>query len=358
MRICLLADAESIHTARWCKHFAEIGYDVHLISFKKAQVPGVKTYYINAGAINVSGGNWRVILQYLKVKALIKQIDPSVLHALYATSYGFVGALVGFKRFIVTPLGTDILISPNNSAMYRFILRFVFKRAKVITTMAPHMTDAMLRLGVDEQKIKEIIFGINTSVFNLSKHKVSESEFLITSIRNFEKVYNIPHFLRALAIVKNQIPNLKVKLVGDGSLKQQLIQLSSELKIDDVVTFLGKVPQTEVVQILSEARIAVTTSLSDGNSLSLLESMACGAYPIATDIPANRQWVFDGINGTLIKIDDVNALANAILHVYKNYNTIISAAIPKSEEILAQKGTWQVNMKKMEEIYTNVSRLN
>lgn len=357
MKICLLADAESIHTVRWCNHFAEHGFDVHLISFKQAQILGIKTYHVNAGTINVSGGNWRVILQYSKVKALIKQINPDVLHSLYATSYGLVGALTGFKRYIVTPLGTDILISPNNSAIYRFILRFVFKRAKIITTMAPHMTEAMLRLGVDGNKIKEIIFGINTSIFNLNKHKVSDSEFLIASIRNFETVYNIPHFLKAVALIKAQIPNLKVKLVGDGSLKQQLIDLSKELKIDDVVSFLGKVPQADVVQLLSEARIAVTTSLSDGNSLSLLESMACGAYPIATDIPANRQWVIDGVNGKLVKIDDVIALADAIMQVYKNYNALMPVAISKSEDILAQKGTWQVNMQKMEEIYKNVANL-
>lgn len=357
MKICLLADAESIHTVRWCNHFAEHGYEVHLISFKQAQLLGVKTYHVNAGAINVSGGNWRVIFQYRKVKTLLQQINPDVLHSLYATSYGLVGALTGFKRYIVTPLGTDILISPNHSAIYRAILRYVFKRAKIITTMAPHMTEAMLRLGVDSNKIKEIIFGINTSIFNLNKHKISESEFLIASIRNFETVYNIPHFLRAIALVKDQIPNLKVKLVGDGSLKQQLIQLSKELKIDDVVSFLGKVPQTDVVQLLSEARIAVTTSLSDGNSLSLLESMACGAYPIATDIPANRQWVTTNVNGKLVKIDDVKGLADAILEVYKNYDHLVPTAIAKSQEILAQKGTWQVNMQKMEEIYKSVANL-
>lgn len=357
MKICLLADAESIHTIRWCNHFVELGYDIHLISFKNTSITGVKTYYVNAGAINVSGGNWRVILQYSKVKALLEQIKPDVLHSLYATSYGLVGALTGFKRYIVTPLGTDILISPNNSSIYRFILRYVFKRAQVITTMAPHMTEAMLRLGVEESKIKEIIFGINTSIFNLNKHKVSDSEFLIASIRNFEPVYNIPHFLKAISVVKDQIPNLKVKLVGDGSLKEQLIQLSKELKIDDVVIFLGKVPQADVVQLLSEARIAVTTSLSDGNSLSLLESMACGAYPIATDIPANRQWVVNDVNGKLVKIDDVNGLAEAILVVYKNYNSIIPSAISKSQEILGQKGTWQVNMQKMEGIYKSVANL-
>lgn len=356
MKICLLADAESIHTIRWCKHFSEYGYDIHLISFKKAEIPGIKTYHVNAGSINVGGGNWKVILEYRKVKALLREIKPDVLHSLYATSYGLVGALTKFQPYIVTPLGTDILISPNNSGIYRRILKFVFKRAAVITTMAPHMTEAMLKLGVDGSKIQEIIFGINTGIFNLSNRKVNDKEFLIVSIRNFEEVYNIPHFLKAIALVKEKIPNLKVKLIGSGTLKDSLMQLTKDLKIDDVVTFLGKVPQPNVVQLLNQAHIGVTVSLSDGNSLSLLESMACGVYPIATDIPANRQWVKDGVNGSFVKINDVQGLADAILKVHANYEKLMPEVIKINEQVIAEKGTWQVNMQKMAGIYNRFKK--
>ncbi len=46
MKICYFADAQSIHTQRWVKHFAERGHEVRLISYKKAKIENVNGHYI------------------------------------------------------------------------------------------------------------------------------------------------------------------------------------------------------------------------------------------------------------------------------------------------------------------------
>lgn len=351
MKICLLADAESIHTIRWCRHFFDLGHEIHLISLKNSQIENIQVHYVDSGNINVAGGNWRVLFQYRKVKKIIDQIQPDIVHALYATSYGVLGALSNFHPYIVTPLGTDVLISPQRSFIYRILLRYVFKKADWITSMAPHMTDAMLKLGVPSSKIGEIILGINTAVFNKQNRKLPTNEFVITSTRNLEPVYNIPHFLKAIALIKSQIPNLKINIIGDGSLRDQLENMAKELNISGIITFYGKVSQTEVVHVLNKSHILITVSLSDGNSLSLIEAMACGAYPIATDILANHQWVKNNVNGSFVKIDDVQGLADCIMKVYNNFDTIIDRAMQESDKIIAEKGNWKVNMQKMEHTY-------
>lgn len=355
MKICLLADGESIHTVRWCKHFFDLGHEIHLITFKNVRINNIIVHFVNAGNINVAGGNWRVLLHYRKVKTKIYSIQPDVLHALYATSYGLVGALSGHHPYIVTPLGTDILISPKESFIYKIILRYVFKKADWITSMAPHMKDAMLKMGVPPGKLGELILGINTAIFNKKNRKLPQNQFVITSTRNLEPVYNIPHLLNAIVIIKPQIPDLKVHLIGDGSLREELEELSKELNIADVVQFYGKVPQNKVVELLNQSHISVSVSLSDGNSLSLIEAMACGAYPIATDIPANHQWLKEGVNGSFVKINDVQGLADRIIKVYNRFDEIISPAIQESEKIIQEKGTWQINMEKMENKYKQLS---
>lgn len=356
MRICLLADGESIHTVRWCQQFHEFGHEVHLITFKNVKIPNIHVHYIEGVDINVSGGNWKVILKYLKVKQIIKSINPQVLHSFYATSYGLLGALSGFHPYIVTPLGSDVLISAKQSVFYRLILKYVFKSAEIITTMAPHMTESMLLLGAKQERIYNIMFGINTANFNKNNRSISKTDFVICSTRNFEPVYNIPHFLRSIAVIKGKIPHLKVNIIGDGSLKENLIQLTKELQIDDVVRFYGKVPQSEVISILSHSNVFVTVSLSDGNSLSLLEAMACGTYPVATDILANKQWITDHVNGRFVAIDDVNGLAECLVDIYKNYSLIIDKAIQESDKLIAEKGTWQINMAKMNKIYESLNK--
>jgi glycosyltransferase involved in cell wall biosynthesis len=97
-------------------------------------------------------------------------------------------------------------------------------------------------------------------------------------------------------------------------------------------------------------------SLSDGNSLSLIEAMACGAYPVATDILANRQWITDKVNGRFVAIDDVNGLAECLLDVYNNYSLIIDKAMQESDRLISEKGTWQINMAKMNKIYESLNK--
>ncbi|MBA3971944.1 MAG: glycosyltransferase family 4 protein, partial [Bacteroidetes bacterium] len=330
----MLADGESIHTTRWCRHFADLGHEIHLITFKDVQLENIHVHFVNSGGINVSGGNWKVIFKYKEVKHILKKIKPDVLHSLYATSYGMVGALSGFHPYIVTPLGSDILISPKDSIIYRSLLKFTFKKADLITSMAPHMTEVMMGYGVKKEKIAHIVLGINTTIFNRKNRKLSSDEFVITSTRNFEAVYNIPHFLKAIFLVKNDIPGLRVNIIGSGSLRGELESLVQELKISDVVIFLGKVPQTKVVEILNSSHVFVIVSLSDGNALSLIESMACGAYPIATNIPANREWVEDGVNGRFVNIDDVRGLAEQIKNVYSNFDKLIEVAMSESAKVI------------------------
>lgn len=356
LRIAVLADAESIHTRRWCQHFSSAGFEVHLLSFKQASIEGVHCHFIDAGNIKVAGGNWRFMLKGSHIKSLLKHIQPDVLHALYATSYGLAGALSGFHPYVVTPLGTDVLISPKQSLIYRLALRYVFRKADLVTSMAPHMTEAVLQLGLPKHKLTDVVLGINTDIFNRRAQQLPKDAFVVSSIRNLEPVYNLPHFFKAIALVKPKIPNLQVKVVGQGSLKEELMALCRDLNINDIVQFMGKVSQAEVVQLLNQSHVAVTVSLSDGNALSLLESMACGVYPIASDIPANRQWISDGVNGSLVKTNDVEGLAATLEKVYATYPDIIGEVNKACDAIIAEKGTWQVNMKKMADWYHQLAK--
>jgi glycosyltransferase involved in cell wall biosynthesis len=356
MRICILADGESIHTIRWCRHFHELGHELHLISFKNVTIPDIAVHYVDSGNIKVSGGNWKVIFRYKEVKALLKKIKPDVLHSLYATSYGIVGALTGFHPYIVTPLGSDVLLSPKESIIYRSLLKYTFRKADCVTCLAPHMRGVMEReLDVPKEKIRDIVFGINTGIFNKNIHQLPANEFVISSIRNFEKVYNHEQFIRAIKEVKGKIPALKVVMAGDGSMKQEMIALAGELGLSETIEFRGKLPQHDIAALLGASHVCVTVSLSDGNALSLLEAMACGAYPVVSDIPANREWIEEGINGNLVKTGDVEGLAKILMETYRNYAQISGKAMQVSGRLISEKGSWQANMLKMEKVYQQLA---
>jgi L-malate glycosyltransferase len=351
MKICYFADAPSIHVVRWCKHFAALGHEVHLISFKPTEIENVKTYFIDTGAISVGGGNWKVLLKFWEVKKLLSNIKPDIFHAMYATSYGITGALCGFHPYVITALGTDVLISPKQSLIYKLLLNFAFTKADWITAMADHMKIAIEEMGVPSSKISTVPFGIDTEIFNDKNRKLPTDKFVITSTRNFELVYNIPHLIKAFAIAKNKIENAHLNLIGAGSLKEDLIRLIDELNLTQLVTFIGKLPQPEIAKILNQSHVFVSVSKSDGNNISLNEAMACGAVCIATSIPANTQWITNAENGFLVDIDDVETLATQIIELSNNYTTFQPKASIINRKIILEKAIWADNMKKVEAKY-------
>lgn len=351
MKICFLSDGDSVHTKRWCNYFFSLGHEIHLITFKNTTLENTEVHFVNAGNIDVKGGNWKILFSVGKIKKILQKIKPEILHAHYATSYGLVGALSGFHPFVITALGSDVLISPNNSFIYRNILKYVFKKADWITVVAEHMREKMIRLGSDESKTETIIFGIDFSIFNLNERNLSDKKFIITSTRNFEPVYNIQYLLEAIAIAKGQIPDLHLNLIGSGTLQNDLENFIKKKNLSSVVTFFGKVNQDVLAKTLKESHLFVTVSLSDGNNVSLNEAMACGALCIASDIPANQQWIQDGENGFLVPLNNVNYLAEKIIAVRNSYSELSTKFIPLSTKSVSEKGDWKKNMKRVEKKY-------
>ncbi|GDX53487.1 capsular polysaccharide biosynthesis protein [Bacteroidota bacterium] len=354
MRICYFADGESIHVIRWCKYFASLGNEVHLISFKNVAIENVQTHFIDTGSIAVKGGNWKVLLKYRKVKKILKQIRPQIFHSHYATSYGVTGAMCGFHPYLITALGTDVLISPQQSKIYKLLLQYAFSKTDWITAMSDHMKSAIESLGVNPEKISTVPFGIDPDVFNDADRKLIPGKFIITSTRNFEPVYNIPHLIYAFAKAKQANAAIHLNLIGTGSLQKEIKTLVHEKGLDDDVTFYGKISQSKIAEVLNQSHVFVSTSLSDGNNISLNEAMACGAFCIATNIPANTQWITDGKNGFLVNINDVETLSSLMLQAIQNFDALQSVAIPFNKKMISEKAIWSVNMKKVEEKYESL----
>lgn len=356
MKICYFADAESIHIIRWCKHFAALGHEVHIISFKNTTIENVKLHHINVGNIEEKGGNWKTLFKFREVEKILDQIQPDIFHSHYATSYGITGALCGFHPYIITALGTDVLISPQQSRIYKILLKYAFSKADWITAMADHMKVAIQNIGVHPGKITVVPFGIDPSIFNDTNRKLPTDKFVITSTRNFETLYNIPHLINAVAEAKTKIPNIHLNLIGDGSLRIELEKLIQQKGLSENVTFYGKVPQPKIAEVLTHSHLFISVSLSDGNNISLNEAMACGAFCIATDIPANTQWIRNGENGFLVAINDIIGLRDKIVNSYTHYNELQLKAMPINKKIIEERAIWANNMKKVEIKYQSLIR--
>ena len=353
-RICLLADGASIHTRRWCAHFAERGFEMHVVTFRGAEVPGASVHALDAGEIVSRGGNWQVLAKMPAVRRLVRNIRPDLLHAQYATSYGLLGALCGFHPFVVTALGSDVLVSPRESRLYRIALRYVFRKADWITSMADHMTDEIRKLCDRPEKVSTVPFGIDPRIFHAEGRRVPTDRVVITSTRNFEPVYDVQSLVRAFPRVLRALPGSELHLVGSGSQRAEIERLVAREGIAANVTFHGTLPQARIAEQLRGTHVFVTTSHSDGNNISLNEGMACGCLSVATDIPANRQWIEEGVNGFLVPPGDPVALAGRILEACRRHDALQAGCLRCNRRLIEEKATWSRNMQIVEQRYLDL----
>jgi len=141
MKICYLANAASIHTKRWARHFAGRRHQITVISYQPGKIEGIQVYTLPS---TFFGTPVDYFLNLKRVRYLVQKISPDILHAHYVTSYGLFGALAGKRPLIISAWGSDVLVAPEKSWLLRQIVRFSLSRANLVTSVAEHMTQIII----------------------------------------------------------------------------------------------------------------------------------------------------------------------------------------------------------------------
>lgn len=347
MKILVAGDAPYIHTQRWLAQFRDDGHEVHVASFRASTLPGVKVHYLRTFGL----GKPAYLLHLPTMRLLARRLRPDVVHAHYVTSYGFISSLAGLRPLVCTVWGSDVLIAPRQSSLLRFAARYALMHSNMITVTAAHMKKATYALNIGTPEIHVIPFGVDTSVFKLAEREGGVSgRIRLICTRNFKPIYDVHTFIRAMALLRKAIPSIMATLIGEGPLQTELIALAKTLGVDDVVRFMGHVDSTKVAACLAESEIFVTPSLSDSNNVSLTEAMACGCFPIGSDIPASREWIVDGENGYLFPPGNAEALAEVLKQAIAD-SALRQSARQKNRYIVETKANWQSSVQRTYDLF-------
>jgi hypothetical protein len=139
LKVVYLADAPYIHTRRWVQHFAALGCEAHVISFRPGEIAGATVHYIDGlEAI----GKARYVVHARRVRAAVSGLAPDLVHALHLTSYGFLAGLSAHRPSIVSVWGTDVLETPLLSPLHAWITRHALTRASAITATGLRLAEA------------------------------------------------------------------------------------------------------------------------------------------------------------------------------------------------------------------------
>jgi len=280
----------------------------------------------------------------------MKIIKPDLIHAHYATNYGYLSAKSKFHPFILTCHGSDILVDSYKSKLEYHFVNKALKSADLITLPSKEMKERVINYKINEQKIKTIQYGIDISKF-IFKFNL-ETSVKIISTRHLLEKYRIDVLIKALSKINSDI---ETQIIGDGDARQELEKLSCDLKMQDRIKFLGAISYNLIPKYYEESQIYITTSPTDGLSIALLEAFASGCYPILPDNPSNKYVQEIGFNIELYKINNSEALASKLNFILSKLS-LLPESVKKNRELVELLFSSQKNLNTFNNIYESFKK--
>ena len=306
LHLCLLGDANSVHLRRWAGEMLARGFRVSVVTARPEPIAGVEQRVLSP-VERASDWLWRVG----EARHHVNELAPDIVHAHYLTSYGYLAARCARHPLAMTAWGSDILVTPNNSRWMRWLTGWTLRQADLITGDSLDLLEAM-RAYRPRAPLHQIHWGADMAKFRPASW-AGKPGFQIVSLRSWEPHYNIDAIVGAVAILLQRLPEAGVHLhlLGGGPQEGALRAQAHALGIASHVSFHGRVGDAAMVQTLQACKVSVSVPTSDATSVSVLESMACALPVIASDLPANRQWLA-AHEGVLVGARDAAALAAAL----------------------------------------------
>jgi glycosyltransferase involved in cell wall biosynthesis len=170
---------------------------------------------------------------------------------------------------------------------------------------------------IPERKLVFIPNGVDISKFQPSRNSnlkhtfgIVEDEFIVGSVGRLDPIKNHEGLIRAVHQLNAHGARIRLVIAGEGSQRARLQQLIDELHSVPRPILTGY--RTDVAELYGLFDTFVLNSFGEGMSNTLLESMASGLAIICTPVGGNSELITPNVNGTLVPVDDDNALAQSI----------------------------------------------
>jgi L-malate glycosyltransferase len=292
----------------------------------------------------------------IQFKAAVDRINPDLIHAGPIQRVAYLPALIDFHPFLAMSWGFDLLENERLDKTWEVITRFVLQHCDWFTSDCQTTKNIAVGLGISEPRSTVFPWGVDLDLFNPDnresvRHQVGyEEDLLIIHTRSWESRYGVDialeGFWRALQIE----PDLRLLMLGGGSLESQVKLFVSEKGITDRVHFLGYQQNEALVRYYQAADVYLSASHIDGSSVALMESMACGCPALVSDIPANLEWIKDGDQGWVFKDGDSQSLAEKIINISRNKKELSVSGKNALKKAKAE-ANWSKNFAKLLETY-------
>lgn len=297
---------------------------------------------IKVHSLNIDKTWLGFIFGLLSLVKIIRRVKPDVVHShmFHANILSRIACVFYRRAFVVSTAHSN-----NEGGFVRMLAyRLTNRLADFFTNVSGHAALSFVEKGA--VKATEDIIAIHNGVdvdlykFDLELRSsarksiaVSDHEKLFLSVGRLEVEKNHKQLIDAFSNVLKLNDNIKLLIVGDGSLKSELIQQVERLKLCDKVTFYGI--SNKIEELFCASDVVVHPSLWEGFGLVVAEAMSCQCYVIASDCGGVRHVM--GETGLLVPKDSQIELQDAIIKVLdKSNEDMVKNGIAARNRILSE----------------------
>lgn len=280
--------------------------------------------------------------QWLALARLLKKKQFDVIHAHWLIPQGLIAIWARSMqrkapRLLCTSHGGD-LYGLRGRWLDR-LKRAVLERTDALTVVSRAMGELTVRYGAKADKLHVISMGVDArTLFTPDGEDVRTGHELLFVGRLVEKK-GLAYLLKAMPAILARHPRVTLSVAGGGPEEWRLRSLAEELGIADRVTFLGPAQNRELPRLYRRATVFIAPFVvaengdQEGLGLVLAEALACECPVVASDLPAVRDVVIDGVTGLTVRQRDSVDVASKVIALLDN---------PDLRRTLAKQGRMHV----------------
>lgn len=313
-----------------------------------------------------------------RVSQLIPELKPDVLHA-HSPSLNGIAAIMAARRhglpvvYEVRALWEDGAVDHGVAApggwryrVTRALETWVLQRADAVTTICEGLRREILTRGIPDDKVTVIPNAVDARRFTfggradpaLARSLGLESGCVLGFIGSFYGYEGLALLLRALPMMLERVPAIRVLLVGGGYEEDALKRQAAAAGLADKVTFAGRVPHDRVqeyynlvdVFVYPRERTRVTELVTP---LKPLEAMAQGRAVVASDVGGHQELIRSGETGLMFRAGDPRSLADTVLHLIEHPELAL-AMRDEARRYVETERSWSASVSRYAGVYAKL----
>lgn len=404
MRITFLADLRSPIAIQWIRHFVERGHAVQAISsypISDHVLPGAETTALplvlpgpgrsgggNPERLGLTGGpsmrayvaQWATPRRVSAIRSsigpalvhakrgrlqrLVERHRPDLVHAMRIPFEGIAAAELTGLPVITSVWGNDFTLRADRSRMMAKATRRALAAAEVLHCDCHRDARMAREWGFPANRLIWVLpgnGGVDRSVFRLGRSDfnlrlgIPERATVILNPRGIREYVRTDTFFQALSPVLRSFPDVHVVCPGMAG-SRYAEKMITDTRLDRKrIHLLPTLDHRLMADAFRSSRMSVSLSEHDGTPNTLLEAMACGAFPVVGDVASVREWIRDGINGVVVSALDPAMVTAALSRALRD-DALVQTAREENERLVHARADYHKNMLLVESGYEMLAR--